>query len=106
MKTGMTLVLVLAGLAFPVPQNVTADASAPWPKPKICPVAATGWNSQELVGKKLPVAKSVARKQGCTVRVARRNGEDLAVTEDYRTDRVNVAIRGEQRRVVRILWIG
>jgi hypothetical protein len=44
-------------------------------------------------------ARAIARRHGCIVRVVRRDGENLAVTDDFRTDRINVAVRNG--RVVR-----
>ncbi len=50
-------------------------------------------DAQVLVGMTLRQAEAEAEDRGWSVRVARRDGEDLAVTEDYSPTRVNVATR-------------
>jgi len=46
-----------------------------------------------LVGRTEQEAAALAQDAGCTVRVVRRDGEGLFVTEDFRPDRINVAVR-------------
>ena len=51
------------------------------------------YDARDLVGLRVGKARHVAEKHRCTLRVVRRNGEDLVVTQDFRTDRINVAVR-------------
>lgn len=108
MKLFSTLLAALiAGLLISGP--VTASGGKPGSgeaRAQICPKAQTGWDARKLVGKRLGKATRIAAKRGCSIRVLRVNGEDQAGTDDYVTTRINVAIRGEKRRIVRILGIG
>lgn len=63
-----------------------------------------GFNARELIGMRLKRARMVARRHDCIVRVVRRDGEPIAGTDDYRDDRINVAVENE--RIVRIAGIG
>jgi hypothetical protein len=67
------------------------------------PPRAETFDARELVGMRVKKARSTAATHGCQVRVVRRNGEPLVVTQDFRTDRVNVAVR--HRVVKRIVGI-
>jgi hypothetical protein len=49
------------------------------------------WASKELVGMDLDAAIELAATKDAELRVARRDGEDLALTMDYRFNRINVA---------------
>ena len=60
--------------------------------------------ADELVGLSESDAIARAGVQGWSVRVAQRNGEVLAVTEDFSETRVNVAVEGG--KVSSILSIG
>lgn len=74
------------------------------PPPNACPEGSTSAiNSKRLVGKRVRRARELARKYGCTVRVVRRNGQDLPVTKDFSTARANVAMR--RGRVVKVVGI-
>jgi hypothetical protein len=54
-----------------------------------------------LTGLGLPEAERRAERRGCSVRVVERDGESLVVTEDFRPDRVNLAV--EDGEVVAII---
>ncbi len=101
------LVALVAALVIsgPVPASEGKSGSGQ-ARAKICPKAKSGWDARKLIGKRLGKATLIAAKRGCSIRVLRINGEDQAGTDDYVTSRINVAIRGEKRRVVRILGIG
>lgn len=92
--------LALAGLcallvAAAGPSTATAGGDRYCPKRAEDPILVS-----RLVDKRVRVARRMARRHDCVVRVVRRNGEWLAVTDDYRTDRVNVIVR--DRRIKRI----
>ncbi|MFZ9232311.1 MAG: hypothetical protein ACO25P_10895, partial [Ilumatobacteraceae bacterium] len=48
--------------------------------------------AEGLIGLSESVALDTAKANGWEVRVVSRDGEDFAVTEDYRMDRVNLTI--------------
>ena len=52
-------------------------------------------------GPTLRAAEQTAKRAGCSVRVVRRDGEDLIRTDDAVNDRINVEV--EQDLVVRIV---
>ena len=61
------------------------------------------FDATAVVGLPLEKAEATAEQKGCSVRMVERDGEQLAVTQDFRPDRVNVAIRdGEVTRIVGI----
>jgi hypothetical protein len=62
------------------------------------------FDATAVVGDGLGAATQAAADQGCEVRVVVRDGRPLAVTEDYRPDRVNVVVRDGE--VVRIASLG
>lgn len=62
------------------------------------------FDATAIVGDPVADAKSAAAEQGCSVRVAMRDGEGLALTQDFRPDRVNVAV--EDGEVTEIIDIG
>ena len=70
---------------------------------QICPKGsgAAGYDADRLEDRRLRRARRIAHKHDCTVRVVKRNGEFLPVTDDLRPNRINVAIeRGRIRRVM------
>jgi hypothetical protein len=67
------------------------------------PPRAEAFNARELVGMRVKKARRVSDAHACELRVVRRNGEPLVVTQDFRTDRINVAVR--HRVVKRIVGI-
>jgi hypothetical protein len=62
------------------------------------------FDASATVGTKLTAARDAAETEGCSIRVAMRDGEGLALTEDFRPDRVNVAVGGDS--VTEIISIG
>jgi len=80
----------------------------------VCPVefAAGGetaprssaFEIERLEGRRTGAARRLAARHGCQVRVVRRDGRWLAVTEDYSPSRINVAVR--DGRVKRALSVG
>ena len=70
-----------------------------------CPVGEPHhFDAQRLVGMRLAPAQALAEHFDCLVRVVRLDGEWQIVTDDYRTDRVNVWVEGDV--VTRIDSIG
>lgn len=61
------------------------------------------FNARRLIGLSVPEARPRGRRHGCIVRVVRRNGEALLITDDHRNDRINVAV--EDRVIVRIAGV-
>jgi hypothetical protein len=75
--------------------------------PEVCPSAPTAdapLEVERLVGKRVKRARELADGHGCRLRVVKRDGKDLIVTQDYRTDRVNIVVR--DRRVTRVKGVG
>jgi hypothetical protein len=71
----------------------------------LCPrdAAAEPYDARGLVGLRVRKARAVAARHDCELRVVRRHGESLVVTQDFRTDRINVAVRDRVvRRIVGI----
>ena len=73
---------------------------------KACPADGGGFNANKLKGKRLVVGRELALRNGCTVRVVRRNGHDLMVTADLKPNRINVAIKGAKKRIVKVFPTG
>jgi hypothetical protein len=84
----------------PPPSGGYLCPRAPVPPP---PPRADAFDARELVGLRVRKARRVSASHGCELRVVRRNGEPLVVTQDFRTDRVNVAVR--HRKIRRIVGI-
>jgi hypothetical protein len=57
-----------------------------------------GYEARRLKGKTTKRARKVARRHDCYIRVIKRNGEYLAVTDDFVVNRINVGVR---RQVVK-----
>jgi hypothetical protein len=77
----------------PVGPDAPVSTDAPAPTEPAAPDTTVGSTVPlDLVGLVLKEAEKVAEQQGFTVRVVREDGEDLAVTDDFRQDRVNVAV--------------
>jgi Ca2+-binding RTX toxin-like protein len=68
--------------------------------------AADGFRPEMLIGARMERAREILKRfdDGCTIRVTRRDGESVAVTDDFRPNRINVALRSG--RIVRILGLG
>ncbi|HKJ36959.1 MAG TPA: hypothetical protein VKA36_10360 [Solirubrobacterales bacterium] len=62
------------------------------------------FNATAVIGEPLAQAEAAAAKQGCQIRVAMIDGQGQALTEDFRPDRVNVAIEDDE--VTEIVSIG
>lgn len=62
------------------------------------------FDATAIVGMPIAEAEAVAEDDGCSVRVVERDGEGLASTLDFRSDRVNVAV--EDGSVTEIVDIG
>ena len=52
-----------------------------------------GYEARRLKGKTTKRARKVARRHDCFIRVVKRNGEYLAVTDDFVVNRINVGVR-------------
>ena len=75
------------------------------PSAVICTAPPEGlFDATSIVGKSESAATRAAEEQGCSVRVVERDGRALAVTEDVRPDRINVAV--EDETVIEILSLG
>jgi hypothetical protein len=62
-----------------------------------------GLDVHRLKGKPMGRAERLARRHECVVRTVRLNGLWLSVTQDYVTNRINVAVRdGTVKRVLGI----
>lgn len=61
-------------------------------------------DATSIVGKSESAATRAAEEQGCSVRVVERDGRALAVTEDFRPDRINVTV--EDGDVAEIISLG
>lgn len=62
------------------------------------------FDATAIVGESLDLAERSARVEGCSIRVVERDGKPLAVTDDFRPDRVNVVV--EDGEVTRIVSLG
>ena len=61
--------------------------------PKYCPLHdPDGYNARRLIGRRLPRAREIAHAHDCTVRVVKRDGESLPITEDFSRTRIDVAV--------------
>jgi hypothetical protein len=72
---------------------------------QICPKGsgAAGYDADRLEDRRLKRARRIAHKHDCTVRVVKRDGEHLPVTDDLRPNRINVA--GERSRIRRVIGV-
>ncbi|MCB0831194.1 MAG: hypothetical protein KDB64_09735 [Solirubrobacterales bacterium] len=50
--------------------------------------------------RRVSVARRIAARHGCSVRVTSVNGKSLPITADLSFSRIDVSIRGKQRRIV------
>jgi len=88
-----------------VDEPSTAVTIEPQPAPDEQAAAITlDEASAKWVGSPLADVEKFAEELGMTVRVIRQDGEDLAATDDLRTDRVNVGVEGDV--VTEVLSIG
>lgn len=85
--------------------EVRVKAPGAGARPPMCPAGEPRqFDARRLVGMRLEPATALAKRFDCVVRVVRLDGESLPGTDDYRTDRVNVAVR--DGRVTRVENIG
>jgi hypothetical protein len=70
----------------------------------LCPRAdAPPFDARELVGLRVRRARATAERHDCLLRVVRRDGEPLIVTQDFLANRIDVAVRDHVvRRIVGI----
>jgi hypothetical protein len=92
-------VVILVALAL----TAGAATAQPLSGGHFCPRDSERFDARELVGLRVGKARRTAERHDCSLRVVRRDGEWLVVTQDIRTDRINVAVR--DRRVRRIVGI-
>jgi hypothetical protein len=99
--------VVFIGAAAPA-LSVGGDRRLPCPDVRLAPEGSESLvdpvNARRFVGMTVRHARRLGRAHDCLVRVVRRNGEDLIVTTDFRTDRANVAVR--DHRITRVVGIG
>jgi hypothetical protein len=63
------------------------------PSAVICTGPPRGtFDATSIVGETEDEATAAAEAEGCSIRVVERDGKALAVTEDFRPDRINVAV--------------
>lgn len=99
----VAIVLILS-LAAPAQAATSDKEGIPCPAPRVDPPPEPGttldWNAEKLEGKKIRKAKRIAERHGCTVRVVKRDGEELPVTMDFSYNRINVSIRDKRVKKV------
>ena len=102
--------LLALGLSFAVAVSVAApsraDAASRCPTNET-PGALSGaerFDANRLVGKTVRRARRLARRHDCFVRVVKRDGVLLIVTQDFQPYRINVAVRDHV--VKRVVGIG
>ncbi len=61
------------------------------------------FDATATIGEPIAKAQAAAREKGCEIRIVIKDGKPLAVTDDYRPDRVNVATVND--KVTRITGI-
>ncbi|MEA2348563.1 MAG: hypothetical protein QOG62_2350 [Thermoleophilaceae bacterium] len=61
------------------------------------------FDSRTLDGKRTKSARRQAAEHDCTIRVVRRNGNDLVVTEDFSFSRIDVAVKN--RRITKVFGV-
>jgi hypothetical protein len=93
--------------AAPEPTTTDPGATVPADQPIPCPSDKAGtagvFDARDLEGRTLAEAQATAKARGCSVRVARRDGEDLILTQDLSTSRINVEVT--DGRVTRVLGV-
>ena len=109
LRSGTSLLALLAALIAPAPAPAATNGKEgiPCPAPRVDPPPEPGttesWNAEKLEGRKIRKAKKIAEKHGCTVRVVKKDGEDLPVTMDFSYNRINVSVR--DRRVKKVYTV-
>ena len=109
MRTAAAFIVVGLLLAAPVAAtsagedlaagNANRDSASSGTDGQRCPRGDhDGYEARRLIGKTLERARKAARRRDCYVRVVKRNGEYLSVTDDFVVNRINVGVR---RRIVK-----
>lgn len=62
------------------------------------------FDATSIIGQSEAEAADAAAAEGCAIRVVERDGRSLAVTDDFRPDRINVAV--EDAVVTKIVSLG
>ncbi|MCX6522461.1 MAG: hypothetical protein NTZ21_17525 [Actinobacteria bacterium] len=90
----------------PLPEPMPVETAVPGTDGvgEPAPVVDAAFDGSTLVGLTVDAASKLAEASGWTVRVAREDGVDLAVTMDYRDNRFNVAV--EAGVVTEVVSIG
>lgn len=89
------LTFVCAGLVMG-PQTLSAHTGHAHPCPDYPRHEADGsFDANRVIEKRVPVARRMARRHDCTVRVIKRDGKRLSVTDDRRFNRINVVVRND-----------
>jgi hypothetical protein len=94
-----------AAAAALVALALVGSADAASARGHVCPrdSATKSYDARELVGLGVGKARRVAEAHQCLLRVVRRDGEWLIVTQEFRANRINVAVRDRiVRRIVGI----
>lgn len=68
------------------------------------PLPAATWNAKRIIGKRVTRAQRMALRHDCGVRPVLVDGMAIGITMDYRSNRINVAVR--DGRVTQILSLG
>lgn len=98
---GFSLGLALIGTPISAATDHEASPSRLAKKDRYCPKGERGaLRTISLKGLKQDRASRKAKRHDCLLRVIKLEGEHLAVTDDFRTDRVNVNVRdGRVKRI-------
>lgn len=98
------LIAATGSVAVAMAGSNTAQERDRAAKPKYCPLDdSSGFDARELRGRQLPFARRGAHRHDCSLRVVKRDGENLAVTADFSPSRINVAVA--DGRVIRIAGV-
>lgn len=83
--------VLLAPVAAEAPAGSFAYSGAGNSKP--CPrKSADSFDSRQLIGKSLERSHAIAKRNDCIIRVVKRDGEELDITDDLRFNRINVVL--------------
>jgi hypothetical protein len=103
-----TLPVLAAAAAFAFTLSACGDddttTTTPTTAPATAGAGADAGSIEDVVGMDVSSAESALADLGYEMRIVRLDGEDLAVTMDYREDRVNVEV--EDDTVVAVQGIG
>ncbi|MEY3823018.1 MAG: hypothetical protein RL628_1126 [Actinomycetota bacterium] len=80
-----------------VPLSIAPETAAPAVDPTVAPDMSVAQEvADSVVGMSEAEATKTAEAKGLTVRVGSRDGEDFALTMDYRTDRVTLTVKDDK----------